>query len=177
MAPRIRSPRGPPSHLPSPRPPPPCTPPPLLVLVMPVLADKYQHDTQSRALPLPERRLTSIGSPGLAQSTTTPMAWLAGWRLGLKMKHSGAPGHTHSTSPRQPAQPREAGETPRNPMFPSWLLADARHRGHTTTPTEKGPGRERRLSDGCRGVHTHPPPFEKLLVPVFCRDRPSQTIL
>jgi hypothetical protein len=55
------------------------------------------------------------------------------------MKPSGASGHTYSTRPQQSAQPREAGETPRNPMFPSWLLADALHRAHTTTPTEKGP--------------------------------------
>lgn len=131
---------------------------------MPVLADKHHHDTKSRPLPLPERRLTSIGTPALAQSTTTPTPWLAEWRLGLKMKPSGAPRHTHSTSPRQPAQPREAGETPRNPHVPvlallgrcspSWV-------GTPRRPPKKGPQGQADSATGC-------PWRPSFLVPVFC---------
>lgn len=146
---------------------------------MPVLADKHRHDAQSRALPLPERRRTSIGTPALAQSTTTPTAWLAEWRLGLKMKPSGAPGHTPSTSLRQPAQPspaqpREAGEAPRNPMFPSWLLARcspswAHDDVHRERDREGKPTRTRRPD--ARGA----PPFRKrFLVPSLARDRPCK---
>lgn len=133
---------------------------------MPVLADKHRHDAQSRALPLPERRRTSIGTPALAQSTTTPTAWLAEWRLGLKMKPSGAPGHTPSTSPRQPAQPSPAQPSQEKqekhhaiPCFRLGSWPDARPRGHTTTSTEKGTGRESRLGLGDQ-MPVAPLPFE-----------------